>query len=172
VSSGFGLKLQGCNVTANDQPEALWDFTFLARVRGGGKHRGTGAKQALNSYLTHLQVQWKNACQSHRPSRYFLVYGRGHQPFWNYELLLVYRLMRRATSLIQSSEIKMLLHLPSIILELIFVNVKTMIMLTLFLEQARGRPTWSLRATWCPRAPRWWPLVYGHHQTGRLVTFR
>jgi len=27
------------------------------------------------------------------------------------------------------------------------------------LEQARGRPTWSLRATWCPRAPRWWPLA-------------
>jgi len=53
----------------------------------------------------------------------------------------------------------MLLHLPSIILELILVNVKTMIMLTLFLEQARGRPTWSLRATWCPRAPRWWPLI-------------
>jgi len=30
----------------------------------------------------------------------------------------------------------------------------------LFLEQAHGRPTWSLRATWCPRAPRWWPLCY------------
>jgi len=29
----------------------------------------------------------------------------------------------------------------------------------LFLEQARRRPTWSLRATWCPRAPHWWPLV-------------
>jgi len=24
----------------------------------------------------------------------------------------------------------------------------------LFLEQARARPTWSLRATWCPRVPR------------------
>jgi len=33
-------------------------------------------------------------------------------------------------------------------------------MLMLFLEQARGRPTWSLRATWRPRAPRLWPLVY------------
>jgi len=31
-------------------------------------------------------------------------------------------------------------------------------MLMLFLDQARGRSTWSLRATWCPRAPRWWPL--------------
>jgi len=41
---------------------------------------------------------------------------------------------------------------------LVFVNVQTLIMLMLFLEQARRRPTWSLRATWCPRAPRWWPL--------------
>jgi len=32
-------------------------------------------------------------------------------------------------------------------------------MLMLFLEQARGRPTWSLRATWSPREPRWWPLT-------------
>jgi len=30
-----------------------------------------------------------------------------------------------------------------------------------FLEQARGRPTSSLWATWCPRAPRWWPLMQG-----------
>jgi len=37
--------------------------------------------------------------------------------------------------------------------------VKTLIRLMLFLEQARGRPTWSLRAIWCPRAPRWWPLL-------------
>jgi len=44
-------------------------------------------------------------------------------------------------------------------LVLIFVNVKTLIMLMLFLQQARGRPTWSLRATWCPQAPRWWPLL-------------
>jgi len=51
-----------------------------------------------------------------------------------------------------------LFYLPSIILVLIFVNVKTFIMLLLFLEQARGRPTCSLRATWCQRAPRWWPL--------------
>jgi len=32
-------------------------------------------------------------------------------------------------------------------------------MLTLFYEQARGWSTWSVRATWCPRAPCWWPLV-------------
>jgi len=36
----------------------------------------------------------------------------------------------------------------------------------LFLEQTRWRPTWSLRTTrcpqaprWCPRAPRWCPLL-------------
>jgi len=32
-------------------------------------------------------------------------------------------------------------------------------MLMLFLEQARGRPTWPLRATQCLPAPRWWPLA-------------
>jgi len=48
--------------------------------------------------------------------------------------------MRRDTSLIHSSEIKILLNLLSIILVLIFVNVKTLIMVMLFLEQARGRP--------------------------------
>jgi len=62
-------------------------------------------------------------------------------------------IMRRATSLIQTSEIKILLSLPSIILFLIFVNVKTLIMLMLFLEQARGRPTWSL----------WKPGAHEHH---------
>jgi len=30
-------------------------------------------------------------------------------------------------------------------------------MLMLFIEQARGRPTWCLRATRCPLAPCWWP---------------
>jgi len=63
---------------------------------------------------------------------------RGHQPFWNCELLLVHRLMRRATSLIHASDIQNLLNLPSTIVVLIFVNVKTLIMLMLFLEQARG----------------------------------
>jgi len=56
------------------------------------------------------------------------------------ELLLVYRFMWRATSLIHTSK-KNLLNLLSIIFVLIFVNVKTLIMLMLFLEQARGRPT-------------------------------
>jgi len=60
--------------------------------------------------------------------------------------------MQRATSLIHTSEIKSLPNLPPIILVLIFVNVKTLIMLMLLLEQACGRPTWSLRATWCPQA--------------------
>jgi len=64
------------------------------------------------------------------------------------ELFLVYRLMRRATGLMQTSEIQILLNLPAIILVMIFVNVKTSIMLMLFLEQAHGRPTWSLQATW------------------------
>jgi len=53
----------------------------------------------------------------------------------------VYRLIRRDTSLIHTSEIKILLNLPAINLVLIFVNVKTVIMLMLFLEQAFGRPT-------------------------------
>ena len=79
-------------------------------------------------------------------------YSRGHQPFWNCELLLVHRLMRRATSFMHTFEIKILLNLPLIIWVLI--------MLMIFLEPARGRPTWSLRATWCPRAPRWWPPGY------------
>jgi len=53
-----------------------------------------------------------------------------------------------------------LLNLPSIILVLVFVNVKKFIMLMLFLEQARGRPTWSLQVTWCPWAPHWRLLAY------------
>ena len=43
----------------------------------------------------------------------------------------------RATSLVQTYEIKILLNLSSIILVLIFVYVKTLIMLMLFLEQTR-----------------------------------
>jgi len=48
--------------------------------------------------------------------------------------------MQRATSLMHASNIKMLLNLPLIVLVLtikIFRNVKTPIMLMLFLEQAR-----------------------------------
>jgi len=37
-----------------------------------------------------------------------------------------------------------------------FVNVKTLIMLTLFLGQARRQPTWSLRVT--RGHPHCWPL--------------
>jgi len=35
-------------------------------------------------------------------------------------------------------------------------------------EQARGRPTWSARATWRPRSPCWWPLL----QTKLLPTIQ
>jgi len=48
--------------------------------------------------------------------------------------------MRSATSFIHTSEIKILLNLLSVSLVLISVNVKTVIMLKLFLEQAHGRP--------------------------------
>jgi len=44
--------------------------------------------------------------------------------------------MRRATNLIPTYEIKISLNLPLIILVLIFPNVKTLIMLILFLELA------------------------------------
>jgi len=56
----------------------------------------------------------------------------------SYFLCTEYRLMRRAASLIHTSEIKILLNLPSFILVLILVNVKALIMLMLFLEQAAG----------------------------------
>jgi len=45
--------------------------------------------------------------------------------------------MQRGTNLIHTSELKVLLDLLSIILVLIFVNVKALIMLILFLELAR-----------------------------------
>jgi len=50
--------------------------------------------------------------------------------------------MQRATSLMHAAQIKMLLNLSLIILVLtikIFRNVKTLIMLMLFLEQACGQ---------------------------------
>ena len=46
--------------------------------------------------------------------------------------------MRRVISLIHTSEITILLNLPSIILVLIFINVKALAMLMLFLEQSTG----------------------------------
>jgi len=58
---------------------------------------------------------------------------------------------------------KNLLNLSSVMLSIklkIFSNVKTLIMFMLLPEQARGRPTRSVRATCCSRAPCWWPLVY------------
>jgi len=50
--------------------------------------------------------------------------------------------MQRATSLMHASDIKMLLNSPLIIVVLtikIFLNVKTLIMIMLILEQARGQ---------------------------------
>jgi len=44
-------------------------------------------------------------------------------------------------------------------LSLMLIYVMTPIILILFSKRARGRPTWSLQATWCPRAPCWWPLL-------------
>jgi len=59
----------------------------------------------------------------------------------------MYRLMRRAASLIHTSEIKNLLNLSSIMFVLIFVNVKTLIRLILFLEQADLVPTGTTLVT-------------------------
>jgi len=42
---------------------------------------------------------------------------------------------------------------------LYWLLVALLIMFMPLSEQARGRPTWSMRATWSPRAPCWWPLV-------------
>jgi len=71
--------------------------------------------------------------------------------------------MRRATSLIHTSEIKILLNLPFIFFVLIFVDVKTYIdhVRILFLGQVRGEWAtyllhWSVRATWMVGAR-------GHH---------
>jgi len=55
--------------------------------------------------------------------------------------------MRRGTNLIQTYEIKILLNLLLIILVLIFLNVKKLIMLILFLVQAHRQLIWSLRTT-------------------------
>jgi len=56
---------------------------------------------------------------------------------------------------------KILLNLPLIMLSLmILIYMKIRIIIMLFSKQTRGRPTWSMRATWCPRAPCWWPLTW------------
>jgi len=44
----------------------------------------------------------------------------------------------------------------SALMMLIYVTI--LIILMTFSKQARGRPTWFLLATWCPRAPFWWSL--------------
>jgi len=121
-------------------------------------------------HVTYINNQKVMSFNPKISSVFRLLYDSSHQPFRNCELLLVYRLMPRAISLIYTSEIKILLNLPSFILVWIFLNVKTVTMLMLFLEQARGRPTWSLRATWCPQAPRRWPQLYEKNTLSLILT--
>jgi len=69
--------------------------------------------------------------------------GKRSQPgvtnlFETASYFLCTRLMQRATSLLHNFEIKTLLNLLTIILLLIFVDIKTLIMLMSFLGQARG----------------------------------
>jgi len=42
---------------------------------------------------------------------------------------------------------------PKILYTGVFINVKTLIMFMLLLEQASEQPMWSVQATWCPQAP-------------------
>ena len=97
----------------------------------------------LSRSLNHL---------THRQARFYFI-KQGSQPLWNCKLLLVYRLIRRATSLIHNSKIKTLLSLPSVILVLIFFNVKTLIISMSLSKHARGWLPWSLRR----------PGARGHH---------
>jgi len=39
------------------------------------------------------------------------------------------------------------------------IHVTTLIMFMVLSDQARGQPTRSMRATWCPQTPCWWPLL-------------
>jgi len=62
--------------------------------------------------------------------------NRGHQPFWNWKLLLEYRLMRSTTNSTQTSEMKFSsIHLQwnwaIMLLLMIIIYVKTLIMLML-----------------------------------------
>jgi len=41
---------------------------------------------------------------------------------------------------------------------MMLIYVTILIILMQFSKQARGQPTWSLRATWCSWALCWWPL--------------
>ena len=79
----------------------------------------------------------------------------------------MHRSVRRATSLIHISEIKIVHNLPSIILVLIFVYVNTLIMLMLFLEQARGRRTASHMVL--AGDLQWWDSA-GSHRFYRTVS--
>ena len=94
------------------------------------------------------------------------VYVRGYQPFWNRKLLFGTDSCEGLPVWYTHFWNKNLLNLSSIMLSVsfiklkIFINVKTLIMFMLLSEQARGRPTRSVRTTWCPREPCWWPLVY------------
>jgi len=67
-------------------------------------------------------------------------------------VLLGYWLMQMVTSLTHIvSEVKSSLKTLFTMLPLmLFIHVTTLIMLMLLSKQARGRPTWSLRETWCP----------------------
>ena len=88
-----------------------------------------------------------------------IVYTRGHQPFWNWELLLgtdsCEGLPVWCTHLWNNN----LLNLSVINKHWRYLSMgRQLIMFMLLSEQGRG-PTWSVRTTWCLRAPRWWPLV-------------
>jgi len=39
------------------------------------------------------------------------------------------------------------------------LNVKTLIMFVLLSKQFRGRPTWSVRAAWCPLLQMLWRMM-------------
>ena len=106
----------------------------------------------------------------------------GHQTFWNSHLLLVHRLMRGASLFLPhfwniifaqfdfnyfSIDIRKCEDIDHE-LNWIWIYWQTanegrprpeelIDHANVFLEEARGRLTWSLLATWCPRAKRWWP---------------
>jgi len=90
-----------------------------------------------------------------------IMWPRGHQPFSNWGLLLGIDSCEGLPVWYTHFWNKNLLNLSwNMVIKLkIFINVKTLIMYMLLSEQARGRPMWSVRATWCPRTPCWWPLM-------------
>ena len=50
-------------------------------------------------------------------------------------------------------------------------QLETLVMFMLLSEQSRGRFTWSVRVTWCPRTTCWRPLLYSV-LSSRLCCFR